>query len=82
MIQNQTTKTINKQSKEKQKSSQSHTNSEGHITANEYGVCGTIWLLTVELTLSPLGTSAIIWPIVTTNKTNSVTLSPQANYTD
>jgi hypothetical protein len=28
----------NKQNKEKQASSQSHTNSEGHITANEYSV--------------------------------------------
>jgi hypothetical protein len=28
----------NKQNKEKQNSSQSHTNSEGHITANEYSV--------------------------------------------
>jgi hypothetical protein len=35
--QNNTTKT-NKQNKDKQISSQSYTNSEGHITANEYSI--------------------------------------------
>jgi hypothetical protein len=36
ITQNSTTK--NKQNKEKQISSQSYTNNEGHITANEYSV--------------------------------------------